>query len=51
MFYIDAAGVVINSKLPPSATNFTEVAIVGIIQNPYEITEGFKMRAVTGPQL
>ena len=50
-FHINAAGIVVNSQLPQDVGNFTEVAIVGTIDNPYEITEGFKMKAVTGDKL
>jgi hypothetical protein len=50
-FNMNAAGVVVNSKLPEDVKDFTEVDIIATIDNPYEIVDGFKMKAAVGAQL
>ena len=47
-FHMNAAGVIVNSKLPENVDNFSEVNIIATIDNPYEITDGFKMKAAVG---
>lgn len=50
-FHMNAAGVIINSKLPENVFSFSEVSIIATIDNPNEVTDGFKMKAAVGYEL